>query len=366
MPPRGPVYVKATAAEIRKKQKEAVLSSLKQSTQTEYMNMIRHLNELGLTRDFDGIRQLILLREPCYALNTIEKYMSAINKVNTADFDPSDPNSVRPLTTTEYAVLHTMAKGRIAAEGVTVRERGGINEAMLHQLVGFMRKKGAPDTLIFATKLCFATSAREDSMDKLTLKNFRQQPGSRDWYLEVPKDHDPHAQMRGQAVIERRKIHAFFQQELDHTLGRLRQLQSVDTPVVGEYWNAPVLRSFIKRAAAHFNWDWRLEWVIHSLRHGSAQTAIAAGENIQGFTGQASAAVAAHYGRSNDDRVESIQRQRSDAASSKAGAAGLAAALEQPVDPSRMVQWTIAVQQPTVGQQLHAAHLRKCMRRQRE
>jgi hypothetical protein len=158
----------------------------------------------------------------------------------------------------------------------------------------------------------------------------------------VPKDHDPHAQTRNQVIIERRKIHAFFQPELDRTLARLRQLQIDSAPIVGENWDAPVLRSFIKRAAAHFKWDWRLEWVIHSLRHGSAQTAIMAGESIQGFTGQASAGVAAHYGRSNDDRVQSLQKQRDVAAPTKAGTAALVAVLQQPVQTRQQVLETVS------------------------
>jgi hypothetical protein len=67
-----------------------------------------------------------------------------------------------------------------------------------------------------------------------------------------------------------------------------------------------------------------------------------AGESIQGFTGQASAGVAAHYGRSNDDRVQSLQKQRDVAAPTKAGTAALVAVLQQPVQTRQQVLETVS------------------------
>lgn len=335
--------------ELDKQHSAAILDTISGGSAGKYESLVTRMVAQGFTPDYFGMRRLILaVREP-YAIATVKGMISAVRKlgrakpkVETAEDGRADDGGKlqfakaageNVISAYQATVLIELAQGRLNKRAQCTAQpprtlRGAINYAKLLQLCEVAKADGAPQEEIFAIKVCFATSSREEAFGRLTPSCFQREHGdSGPWMLVALKDHDPRAMTEGRKV-ERRRIHDFIQQPLDHLLTTMRPFPSA--AIFRGLWKPAKVLSWIAKAAEKHRWGSKLEWTIHSLRHGSAQTiAQTLGQQrVADYTGHDSEDTAEWYAMADQERLDLLDRELQKAQNAAAAGQRVGAAVQ--------------------------------------
>ena len=203
-------------------------------------------------------------------------------------------------------------------DGTQPKEAGPIDDKKMIQLLEYAANSGkyaAVDAWNLRVK--YQTGLRTSEVAKLTFEQFSQDADGH--FFTTEKIHDGwHASKKLARPMEVHRVPLTFVIELNQE--KLRRIAARTMPIgptglshtVTQGWNAARLLKLVHAAAVHYKWDDKLDWVLHSLRHGLAvsaatgKTGQAAHAAVAERTGQSSSASTARYSKSETQRLKDM------------------------------------------------------------